>query len=1256
MAVSIANGDLIHSSTTASLNLPNLPPGTDAGLVMSTFANSLLSIGVFCDAGCTVTFTKDHALIYNSAGILIIRATRETDGPRMWRLDLIKPHAANASTSTPPNVHTNVPNIILPDYDDDDDYAPPRITNSPTTVIDSPDSPTTTSITTTTPTRSMTFHRRAYDLPSVGALIRYHHATLGSPTKSCFLKNIKNGHLRSFPGLTLSAAARYCPEDSTPTVMGHMTQVPQGLRSTKPQLPSQRPLITLQPILPSPIDPSPNDLHIYTVEISTLYTDDMGRFPVESTSGNNYIMLAHHVGSNSILVEAFRKKSDIYRIPAYDRIMERLRARGITVELNILDNECSADYISNITNKWKCKHQRVPPDMHRRNIAERMIRTFKSHLIAIIAGVDPLFPMRRWDLLLNQAEITVNLLRTSKLDPTKSAYEYLYGPFNYDATPMGPPGCKIIAHAKGATRRSWDFRGREGYYVGPAMNHYRCYTLVRAATQAIVVSDTVIFRHHTLSLPSLTTEDRIIHCLRALTTAIQADRTPTRTDDQLLAIESLRAIFSTLQHPPDLQFPAQSPRVPSTPTLAPSPRVIPILPHSTTTVALPRMHAEPTAPSAPPHIASHRRIRPPSDDTPIAHRTRSHHNALSATSTKKVTFSLAPNHRDKDSTIYRMTEWITVPSRSRQHKPSIVQPHVSAAQLAHRPQQANPVLDHATGKTLEHRQLRKHPAYKQVWDRSYGNELGRLCQGIGSIQSTSTSPFKKRVEGTNTMRPIMFHKIPHDRLKDVAHVRVVCDVKLGKEDPNRTRITIGGNTIAYAGDCGTKTGAIEVVKGVFNSVCSRPGAKFLSADITNYYLGTPLDRPEYARIRIEDIPQEFIDEYNLMQYVHNGWVYFEITKGIYGLKQAGKLANDLLTERLSKHGYFQCATTPGLWRHKWRPVVFVLIVDDFGIEYVGKEHAEHLLSALRADYTITTDWTGKRYAGIDIEWDYNKRTCRTTMVDYITDVRARFGHPDPIKPEHSPHTHREIIYGAKEQYAHNDIDTSPPLDAAGIKWCQGVIGALLYYARAVDNKLLMTLSTIAAVQASATENTRAEINKLLNYCATYPNDGITYRASSMVLAGHSDASFNSEPKSRSRAGGHIFLSEDDPIPRNNGPILSISRIIKYVCPSAAEAEIGALFMVAQDMVPLRNMLNEMGWPQPRSPIQTDNSTANGYVNNTIVVKRLKAADMRIDWLRCREAQGQFRIYWDKGPNNNADYHTKRHPPAYHIAKRPTHAG
>jgi hypothetical protein len=112
-----------------------------------------------------------------------------------------------------------------------------------------------------------------------------------------------------------------------------------------------------------------------------------------------------------------------------------------------------------------------------------------------------------------------------------------------------------------------------------------------------------------------------------------------------------------------------------------------------------------------------------------------------------------------------------------------------------------------------------------------------------------------------------------------------------------------------------------------------------------------------------------------MTYVHNGWVYFEITKGIYGLKQAGKLANNFFTERLAAHGYYQCATTAGLWRHKWRQILFVLIVDDFGIEYIDKVDAEHLLTALCSHYNITADWSGTKFSGMDLMWDYTARTC-----------------------------------------------------------------------------------------------------------------------------------------------------------------------------------------------------------------------------------------------------------------------------------------
>jgi len=370
---------------------------------------------------------------------------------------------------------------------------------------------------------------------------------------------------------------------------------------------------------------------------------------------------------------------------------------------------------------------------------------------------------------------------------------------------------------------------------------------------------------------------------------------------------------------------------------------------------------------------------------------------------------------------------------------------------------ANAVVDPDSGRELTPRQLRQHPKLKQIWDTSYANELGRLCQGIGQDPS---SPSSKRVTGTNTFRPILFQNIPADRRKDVTYPRVVCDVRPQKADPNRTRITVGGNRISYPGDTGTKTGSVELVKLLINSVLSRPDARFTCFDIKNFYLGTPLDRPEYVKIRLADIPQEVIDEYTLTSFVHDGFVFFEILKGVYGLKQAGKLANDLLTARLEPHGYYQCATTPGLWRHKWRPIIFVLIVDDFGIEYVGRQHADHLLQALSTHYEVTTDWSGAKFAGIDLTWNYTHRTCRLSMDGYIADVLRRYNHPTPRKPQHSPHPHQPIIYGSSSQ-AVPTTDMGTPLCPSDIKRIQGIVGSLLYYARAVDNKLLPWCSLAA---------------------------------------------------------------------------------------------------------------------------------------------------------------------------------------------------
>ncbi len=150
---------------------------------------------------------------------------------------------------------------------------------------------------------------------------------------------------------------------------------------------------------------------------------------------------------------------------------------------------------------------------------------------------------------------------------------------------------------------------------------------------------------------------------------------------------------------------------------------------------------------------------------------------------------------------------------------------------------------------------------------------------------------------------------------------------------------------------------------------------------------------------------------------------------------------------------------------------------------------------------------------------------------------------------------------------------------------------------------------------------------------------IAYKASKMILAVHSNARYCNEKNSRSQAGGHFSLSNNNEHPPNNGAILTIARIIKAIMSSAEEAELGALYPNACKAVYLQQILTEMGHPQPQTPIQTNNLTAEGVINNKIQPKQTKAMDMRFHWLPNCEAQDQFRIYWWPRKTNLADYFT-----------------
>ena len=186
-----------------------------------------------------------------------------------------------------------------------------------------------------------------------------------------------------------------------------------------------------------------------------------------------------------------------------------------------------------------------------------------------------------------------------------------------------------------------------------------------------------------------------------------------------------------------------------------------------------------------------------------------------------------------------------------------------------------------------------------------------------------------------------------------------------------------------------------------------------------------------------------------------------------------------------------------------------------------------------------------------------------------------------------------------------------------------------------------------------------------NLSDSHPDAVIRYVASDMVLHVHSDASYLSAPKARSKLGGYFYLSSKptdpyrqpqptDPLPPLNGAIHVNASIIKHVMAAASEAELGALFFNMKDAIPIREALEEMGHPQPPTPIVVDNSTAAGVANKTVKQRRSKAMDMRFYWVQDRIEQKQFLVYWRQGAENLADYFTKHHPARCHVLMRPVY--
>ena len=685
-----------------------------------------------------------------------------------------------------------------------------------------------------------------------------------------------------------------------------------------------------------------------------------------------------------------------------------------------MDNETSGKLETYLSKEHNLELEFVPPGTHRALKAERAIETWKEHFISILAGTDPEFPMQFWDELVVQSESTLNLMRPSNTDPNISAWEHMHGTYNFEKHPIAPAGIKVAVHEKPHERGTWAAHAAMGFYLGPAIQHQRCYRVWIPALNSKRITDTVDW-HPTATM------------------------LPPRPDIELVS----------KPEPSDGSLPIS---VPPTKTQTVNTREC-----STQT--------EVTSPEV------KRVLKVPTDGNPNQNK--------KATATATQNLGAHTNVSSKDQIMLeksRNKRSAKVPKKSgTSAEDFLVNSSTDIPRVRPRRNHSLPQRFQALTVKLEPRETNR--AFTAVDLDLSGNPLkySVAVRGPDAVHwlQAAHEEFDRLIE-SNTIEFISHKKLPRGRTAAYYNPQVRTKEKEGVIE-RRVRGTIGGDKVDYDGETKALTATMEEVKILLNSTVSTPGAEFIALDIRNFYLGTPLLRKEYMRISRKHLPKQTVDKYNLERLMHNESVLVEISKGIYGLPQAGKLAQDQLVTHLKKHGYNQAPNSPCLFTHNTRPIAFTLVVDDFGVKVVGEENKIHLINCLKEKYEITVNEKGDKYLGINLKWhtDIDGTRCvELSMPNYIKNAIERFQVPVDKRTE-SAMIYLPPRYGAKgPQMAPVEL---PAISPERRKRIQEICGVILYYARAVDPMQLTAVSKIGSQQATATDATEKAANHLLAY-------------------------------------------------------------------------------------------------------------------------------------------------------------------------------
>jgi hypothetical protein len=289
-----------------------------------------------------------------------------------------------------------------------------------------------------------------FNLPSACQNFLWYNAAARFPPKETFIRAVHNGNYATWPKLTVHLIHIYMP-DSNETAKGHLKGQRQGVRSMKQKAFEKMIKVEEARIKTegesSPFRPLPptklNDIFVRLEDLNEeIHTNQTGAFPHTFQCGNRYIIVAVHLNANYIFAEPMKNRMEGEMIRVYQNILNRMKAAGLGLKKQVLDNECSAAMKACIKENGM-DYKFVPLGQHMCNQAEQAIQTFKAHFISILAGVDKKFPLLLWCHLLKPTELTLNLLRQSRVAPKILAFAHVHGTHNNMQRLFAPIGCVV---------------------------------------------------------------------------------------------------------------------------------------------------------------------------------------------------------------------------------------------------------------------------------------------------------------------------------------------------------------------------------------------------------------------------------------------------------------------------------------------------------------------------------------------------------------------------------------------------------------------------------------------------------------------------------------------------------------------------------------------------------------------------------------------------------------------------------------------